>query len=636
MALALSARIWGLNDFPTSLPTDQGSIGLYALRILHENWRPGLETLQFQTPFPLEFYSLAGWFGLFDSSPLTFRLFFIFLSLASLPLAYRLFRRLAGPRIALLSLFFLAVMRWDWTEARGGHSSAEAPFYLLAMVVLFYEGSRKGKTILLIASALFAGLGLYAYQSLKALPLLFAALTVFEFKRSDSNQKGKGESFKAALLLILVMAAPLIFSLPPGETLGKRESEVFILNKILEQKSLAPLLSSWRGTALMLNREGTIDPLHNLPGRRILDDGTAVLFLLGLGWVWRLRKTESGAYSLLGLSIMALPGLLAIDPGPPHRFTGLMPFVAFIAAWGGIGLWKSLFLWAKDSRPWLTGTACFFLFAVGAQNALTYFHLQAHDARCREASGLEQNQIGTTIEKLEQKKPGEFIFSIGPFYFLNPTVDFIAYNAKEDLRMFDPAGIAANQFPRDKPTVFFLEEDQTGVLGFLKNIFPGGREEKMKNEAGLTILLRYNAPPESFRSFQGWNRGLNGTYESAGEGHNTLSFSRTDPLVNFSSLEDLLFSGSPPYLARWTGIILAPLGGIYQFQVLTLDQAFLRLDGRGVALEKPLYLSPGSHNLHLEFHKEKGFYSELHLIWKKPGFSEWEVIPAEAFGKIDR
>jgi len=633
MLLAVLARLWRLNDFPTGLHTDQGGIGLFALRVLHEGWRPGLEAVQFQTPFPLEFYQLAGWFGVLGSSPLTFRLFFIFLSLAALPLSYWFFRRLAGPRIALLSLFFQAVMRWDWTEARNGHSSAEVPFYMMSMLVLFFEGTLRRKIILLTAAALFAGLGLYAYQSLKALPILFGVLVMLELTKTGDSPGKKGARLVPAVILLFALAAPLCLYLLSHKTFEKREADVFILNAIRDQKSLSPLLTSWRGTALMLNREGTSDPYHNLPGHRILDDGTAVLLILGLGWVWGLRKTQAGAIPLLGLCVMALPGLLAADPGPPHRFTGLMPFTAYIAAVGGMGLWDALAPWAGRRRGWLTAAAGLFLLAIVFQNAWTYFRLQAGDPRCRQAFGVEQNQIGGTIKQLETKNPGRFNFEIAPFYFRNPTVDFLAYDFREDMRPLNLASIAANQIPRDKPTVFFLEGGQSGAVNFLKGIFPGGRDEALGSEEGFPLLYRYNAPPQSLAQFHGWAKGLKGSYESAGMDGHSLVESRIDPLVNFSSLRDFPFTGGPPYEAHWVGKCLVPLGGIYQFQVLTPDQAGLWMDGRRVELEKPLPLSKGLHSLKLEFKKQKGYYTSLHLVWKKSGTEIWEVIPASAFGE---
>src|SRR3974390_2536673 len=80
--LAAFFLLWRLKEFPAGLHMDQGQIGWCALRVLHEGWRPLEEALQYQNPFPLEFYQLALWFSIAGSSLYTYHLFFILLALA--------------------------------------------------------------------------------------------------------------------------------------------------------------------------------------------------------------------------------------------------------------------------------------------------------------------------------------------------------------------------------------------------------------------------------------------------------------------------------------------------------------------------------------------------------------------------
>ena len=107
---------------------------------------------------------------------------------------------------------------------------------------------------------------------------------------------------------------------------------------------------------------------------------------------------------------------------------------------------------------------------------------------------------------------------------------------------------------------------------------------------------------------------------------------RQDPVLNFTSKFDFPFTHFPPFRVRWTGTLIALRKGVYEFQVLTTDEAKLYLDGRPVPLEKGFPLTAGNHTLRLDYAKESGDSMALHLVWKKPGDAGWEVIPATAFG----
>ncbi|HUO58384.1 MAG TPA: PA14 domain-containing protein [bacterium] len=630
LALGLFLRLFRLDDFPPGLHTDQGSLGLFALRILHEGWRPGLESLLFQNPFPLEYYQLAAWFSVLEPSPFTLRLFFIALSMAGLLLAYCLFRRLAGPGVALTALFLLAVMRWDWIECRNPHSSAEVPFYLLGMMLLFLEARLRGGRIPLAASALLAALGLYAYQSLKVLPLLWGALLWWEGKGGKDGWAGR-KSLLPALALLAALSLPYVTFVFSHGSLGKREGEVFLFKKVWEENSLRPLADSWGGTLLMTNREGTWNPFHNLPGHRMLDDITGALFPLGLALAWRSRKERKGAYPLMAFAVMALPGLMTQEPGTPHRFLGLAPWVAYFAALMAreIGMFlASLF---PGKKPLVAGALGFLLLSAGAQNAWTYFHFQAGEDSCREAYGFEQNQVGEALRRMEGRNQGQFHYFLASPYFRNYTEDFLAYPARDRMIRFDPAAIAAGNFLRDLPAVFFLEGGQKGVLDFLQGIFPGGRAEILRDSHGTARLCRFNAPPESLALFKGWWGGLQGLYQ-AGSADKPVSTLSPQPLVNFASFQDFPYGGLLPYRAAWTGKISISQSGDYAFKVLASDPAALWLDGKPAPSENPVWMVKGMHPLRLEFEKSGGPYAALHLVWQKPGDPHWEIVPATAFG----
>jgi 4-amino-4-deoxy-L-arabinose transferase-like glycosyltransferase len=631
--LGLFFRLYRMDSISLGLHPDQGLTGLFALRILHEHWRPFSAILASPVPDALLSYLLAGWFGLVGSSAYSFHFFLVLLSLGAFPFIYWTFRQLSGSRTALLSLFFLAVMRWNWVEVRNAHDGAYTPLFIFGTLSFFLLASRKGKPIFLIPAAFFCGIGLYGYQALKTVPFLVLALAVFEFRRKNREIKISRPAVLFFFLLILGMSFPLLHYIAQDGSFGQRESELFIGKKILGEKSLRPLLKVWTGTAVMFNRKGDLNPWHNLPGHRMLDDGTGILFLLGLAYAWRIRKTREGAYPLIGFFILSLPGLLSTDIAPTNRLLGLTPFVAFFAGLGGAH-WGWTFLEAfQRKRKILILSAALALALVTVQNTYLYFGLQAKDPGYQEGFEPKPNQIGQAVDRLQKTAPGHFRYFVDPLYFHHPTVDFLSYGSRKDVLEFDANLWAEGSNPRDKDALIFLADGKTGVAQWLQLLFPGGREERLSNPAGRPFSF-YLIPQEDLNRAKPWNRGLKGLYRNSTDWKSPQETTRIDPLLNFSSGRDFPFPNYFPFRIRWTGGLNLKLAGDYEFQVLTEDRCRFWLDGKPTAVEKPLRLSAGPHRLKLEFEKDGGYYTTLRLIWKKPGDKSWEIVPAQSFGII--
>ncbi|HJT23218.1 MAG TPA: PA14 domain-containing protein, partial [bacterium] len=508
---------------------------------------------------------------------LTLRLFYVLLSLASFPFLYAFLRRLAEPRVAMAALFFLAVMRWNWDEARSAQPGIEAPLFLLAMLLFFLNGVQNRSPFSLVAAAIVASLGFYAYQSLKVLSLLLWALMAFERGRFPDNWRFPRWISWLASLLPLLFALPLFHYLWVHHTLGKRESESFILGKILQSHSLFPLFSSISGMALMFNREGTSNPLHNLPGMRLLDDGTGVLFLLGLALAWKMRKERAGAYPLIGSVVMSLPGWLTFEPVPSHRYTGLMPFVVYFAALGGVGLYDAIRPAMKKNKVFLWGLVAVVLGAIAGQNAHTYFGLEASNLQCQEAAGPEQTYIGRQIGQLEKEAPGRYRFFLDPFFQHNPTVAFLGYSAADRTAPFEVSDWAKGKMPRDKDSAVFLAQDKSGVWFFLKTLFPHDVDGVFRGPDGQVDLFWDRVPVSDLQEMKEWRKGLEGIYIQSGLWTDPPMGSRLDPVINFASREDFPFDAPPPYRARWSGRLQIKTSGNYQFIVLSTDSAQLWL-----------------------------------------------------------
>jgi hypothetical protein len=168
--------------------------------------------------------------------------------------------------------------------------------------------------------------------------------------------------------------------------------------------------------------------------------------------------------------------------------------------------------------------------------------------------------------------------------------------------------------------------------------FTGG---KQKEEAPVFVLAAETGPPLS------WNqsslttldlcRGLRAEYKPSWEAKEVL-YTEWDPILNFSYRNSFAVK-NPPLVIRWGGDLEVPQGGIYHLMALTNSTNLARIwiDGKPLSEledspESETKLDPGKHGLRVDFEMGTGFFSSLHLAWKRPGQTKFEIIPSEYFG----
>ncbi len=630
-------RLYQIDILPAGMHTDQGLTGLCALRIEHEGWRPFSEVFNFQIPEVLLFYQLAAWFHLVGDSLFNFHLFFTLQAMAAMVFFYASVRQLSGARTALLSLSILAVTRWSWIETRAGYPSSEVLFYLFGALYFWLIGLQKNKIWAFALSAIFMGAGLYTYQAFKLVPFLFVAYALFEVLSQKKEKPFRLSTGAIYLLIVLIIALPLLHYFWSEKTFGNREHEAFIGTAIAEQKSLKPLWDVWSGNLLMFNRTGDENARHNIPGHRMLDDLTGILFILGFALAARRWKSRDSFYALSGFALLFLAGLLSNQPNNSNRLVILTAFVAFFAGSFLDFLWPSLEKMFSLRKNAVAIAMVSVLALITAQNFYTYFISQANNEECRLSMGLEQKTMGQTIDGLETQSPGQFHFFITPYYAQNHVVRFLGYRGQSDSSALDLTALCQGNFPQDKNLVFFLEENKSGEFELLKTLFPEGQETLLKNSTGHVLLYRYDVPAAT--RFQKWNKGLVGTYRISLNTEEKPILRRQDPVINFTSKQDFPFQNYPPFSIQWKGQVLASEMGIYHLRLLTTDTASIWVDGKEMFnSQKPngdqVSLRKGFHLIRIDYQKTAGDSMAAHLIWETPGQTQWKVVPAQAFGKL--
>lgn len=633
LLLALFLRVYRLGAIPSGIYLDASGPALYALKMLHEGFHPPFMLPAFAANPSYLVYLLAFWFHWFSPNQVNLFLFYVVLAVGALPLIYWTFRQLTDSRIALLSLYFIAVMRWHLVFSRIGFRGIQVPFYMFGTLAFFLYGLKQGKSWPFIVSALFLTGGLYTYQAFKAFPLLMLILLVYEYRQNPKHLKSLTKPLFISAVLCAVLTFPLVRYAVQQGSLGTRESQIFIGKEVVQEKSLRPLVEKVVQTALMFNRKGEEQPRHNYQDHRILDDVTGIFFVLGLAFALWKFKQRPYFYAVSGFLVMSLPGLLSSEETQSHRMLGALPFVAFFAATAVLAWQKGMEGRFPKARPWLQGLLVGLLLFAAGENLKTYFVDQAGDYDCWRDFNIEASTVGKTV--IEHP---DTVYYLAPAFYQHFTVQYLDYFESSRVHPLDLGHM--NNLPLDNhlsKVCFVLDEGKGPTLEFLKGLYPGGQEEPFKDRYGKTLIFFYSVPgplkPFFFKGLERWQK--------YGMAPDVTGPADLDPLINFTNIADL-GADHPPVEDFWKGKIYISKGGTYDFVLLTHEEGEFFLDGKKVVGpqggEGVVPLAAGWHSLLLHCRRESNPDVELdfHLLWKKPGDARLSVVPNEAFGEIPR
>ncbi len=619
LALAVFLRVYRIDSLPSGLFIDQGYEGIAALRILHEGWRPFYVEDIFHA-YSLALYQLALWFKLFGSGEVSLKLFYAFLGLLGLPLVYWTFRQLAGTRVALLSLFILAVMRWNYLFSRDGFPTVQMTLYMfgtMAFLTYAVQGKRAVEKAFFqkasIAAAVFFILGVLPFAffsflgmlkqihvplAILAVILTLAALAclVYTVKTSKNQESlislliaagffiGGAYTYQAykvfPLLVLLYGLYETIVNFKMVKSLWKEIaifaglSVVLCLPVIFNPNSrenelmvhgFRQFLQVVGRTAIMFNRQGDPNARHNLQDYRMLDDISAALFVLGavysLSRLWR-RKYF---YVVTGFLVMSLPCVLSIDAAHANRLFALTPFIAFLVATPLSALWGRVkALWGtRGERIFLLSLAPF-LCAMTYQNFDVYFHKQAHNQACWSEYSARETSVGRMVAKYGDA----YDYFITPRSFNYFTINFLGYSVQDDLHPLNlPDALISHTKDTSRGLFYTTDESRPGVIESLKSIYPGGTLDVLVDPQGNTAEYFYRVPAEQVAQV----RGLTAHFDRAVGGK------MDQQITQFPS-------GLPPgpYHATLTGRLYVAAPGNYQWLVKADFPATFKV-GRGLS-----------------------------------------------------
>lgn len=640
LIISLAMRLYRFNDYPNGLFTDEGCSAWIGYKIAHENWHL-IQNMGYFFPFYPNYisnaYWSAIWFKFFGPTQNNFYFFSVFLGLLAFPAIYWTFRQWSGPRIALLTLFILSVMRWHVTYSRSGHPAIEILIYIFFALALWTKGIRSANMWYLVPATLITSVGFLAYQAYYAFLIFLTLFLLLEWRNSAWKTKSLWTTLACVYLTSIFIGRPYFQYLAQrgGPGMPGKGSAFFSIQ--WNREGLRSICAHCLESLLQFNRSGDPWPIHNLPYHRLLDDVTSVFFILGFFLACTRLSWRQYLYALLGLVLMSLPAVLSQFPISASRMIGTAPFIAFLAALGMEEVYDQLknassLCVSKASSIFVTGM--FILMAY--QNFHVYFDEQARNYDCRLTDNPKETAVGNAVANTGNTCEDY----LSTRFFRHYTVLFLGYGQTKHMHELSlPESLSLPEWNPGQSVLFALEEGQTGVLGLIQSLYPGGEQWFLKDSRGHNLVYFYKISQviaqEGRRKAQQFlqsNFGLWGFYWPTMDHRGPPILRHNDPLINFTFRNDFPLRQFPPLRVVWKGFLTTPLKGKYQFLALSTNSLNMDLDGKEILSaenqeSKGLPLKKGRYRIELTFLKESGTDTALSFLWKKPGATQYEVVP---------
>jgi len=406
-AIALFMRLHQLEQFPQTIFFDEADNAAQAIKLVRNtDVRPVYVE---STNLPAHFLYVMAWmFQHYGGNALAMRYTTVLFGVATVILAFLLFKRWFGWPVAFLGAFCLAVMRWNLTFSRLAMHGITVPFFVFLAVYLLDRAWANRRLFDWALLGLALGFSLCFYTPLRVLPVaiigFLGLMALITFIKQRSIGKAKEMMAPAIVLLLglLIAVAPFgQYALRKPEVVFARTEEVSFFNstKRLEPSLPGALWNQVSQYFLMFNVRGDSNPRHNLPDAPLLDPIMGALFLVGAGMaLWRINRRNNALMWIL-LIAMNLPGIFSLEIEAPHALRSIgtmMPALYFIClplAW----LYQRF---SQISGPKKATFAAALCAVVGFYNYYWFFEVQAKDPRVAAAYSPADTLVAREANRL--------------------------------------------------------------------------------------------------------------------------------------------------------------------------------------------------------------------------------------------
>ena len=626
MGLAAGLRFFRFHSLPEGVWFDEAEYGLLVRRMLGDSdFRPiyapsGNVSAMF-------LYGIGLSFRLFGESIESLRLVSALAGVATVGVFYFLARWYASRPAALAASVLLAVSYWHVNFSRIGLQGVLTPLFTALALLFLLRAWRAGRALDFAVAGIAVSGGVWAYTASNALPIValgfFLACALVD--RSWLRARATGLVLFAVAALIAV--SPLAYyAATHRHEYFARVNQTNIFRDRSFSESMRVLGENTEKHLLMFNYEGDRNGRHNLPGRRMLDDVTGVLAVLGLSYCLARPRRPEYLLPVGTLAMGLLGGVLTLDYEAPQSLRAIMALpVAYLMA--GIAVDAGWRLVTAPGRLRLTRT-CLAAVAVasllawaGVMNYGVFFDKKANDL----ASWAAYSTDVTLVAKEIHGHTGGYDVSVAPVFVGQPTLGFLA----PDLDSFTQLN-ASTALPLrstgEKGAAFLVDVGSAQMVPQAKSYYPGAEVKALappfdrEHPVGWVVYV----PAEDIRAVQG----LEGRYYVGGESTSSPAFMRRDAAVDFDWARSAPLE--PPFSVHWEGCVYAPDRGRYSFGLegalaspdIQVDS--LPLDFASGGLSSPVMLAQGLHRIEVAATFEK--LGSCRLVWDASG--EVEPVPA--------
>ncbi len=563
-----------LEQIPFGFWYDEATNGLNAIKILNE---PGFLPILFgDANLPAHFnYLIALSLRIFGISIFSVRFVSALFGVATVAAGFFTGNELFNRRIGLFLAFFLAFSRWDINWSRIGMHGVAVPFFELLTVGLVFKALRTQKLILYTFAGLALGFGFLFYFPLRFFPILIVLILIFIF------QKQRDFFRQNWVALVLLIVAALIAVLPffeysvshPGEFFSRMQN-TSIFSQNSGEQSWQAVVETTKEHLLMFNYQGDKNGRHNLSGIPMLDPISASLMVLGFAiCIKHFWKTK---YFLIisWFILMLLPGIFSLNFESPqsYRSIGSLPAAYFLAV---VPLYYLTELWQDSNSSLKNLFYRIFMFAfIGSviiSNLSVYFNYQQNSTSSWLEFSAKDTIIGNEMAKLSEDAD----FYVSSLYFGTPTIQFLAPNVSNAhaLETYDSFPM---KFDHYKDAVIFLDASQTLLFEQLKEFYPNGDYQKIREPNGMIILYEIKLHSQDIEEKQGLTANYYSNTDFAGQ----PIFVREEKDLNriWSEDDPLPF----PFGVEWNGSLYAHSYGKYQFDFSSLAGVELEIDNEPI------------------------------------------------------
>jgi hypothetical protein len=291
-----------------------------------------------------QFYLTAGLSHITGYSFFTLKLAMALVGALNVIPMFFLGKELLDRRFGLLAAFFMAVSYWHIIVSRIGWRIVLAPLWTTVTLYFLLRAFRTRRRNDFLLAGLSLGAGLYGYMSFRVTPLLVVALFVLE---ALLNRRPELE-LKAFLTNgALLVGTSMWVYLPmfrymydePRMLWYRVLTRTTDLERPIGPSALSVFADNVKRALQMFNWIGDAAWTASVPGRAVLDDVSAALFVLGVASLLVLllvKRRLVALYIAVAMFLLLLPSTLAIAfpiENPSNiRASGVIPLMIVLVA----------------------------------------------------------------------------------------------------------------------------------------------------------------------------------------------------------------------------------------------------------------------------------------------------------------